>query len=475
MLSPATVAGSPTRRVGIMSMQRILNYGSSLQAYGLSRLLSDLDESVDVSFVDYVPGAVLVEDPQGTSRATRLVRKVVEHAHGDASIADKMRFFNHKRRYAGRNFPLLGIPRDRNHDLNLDVEIIGSDEVFNCIQASSNVGYSPDLFGRGTSARRVVSYAASFGNTTLSRIEAAGIGDTLKRDLSSFHEISVRDRNSYEIVSALTGRPPPIHVDPVLAYDFMGLERRVPCSACATTGTWSPTLYRGGSAGRRTSPWPRSHGASARESSVSVAPNHVATGSSTAIRSSCWRTSVTPRRCSRTRSMERSWPSSTSGRSRPRSDQSRRGDVWERGEAGLPALGPPSRGSSGRGSRRRLGRPVTGDRLRTGQDPALGGAAAHQLVPHPCRARERRSSMKTNPLPRVPRSAPAPRRIGLARHLDHDEGPPHTDVGAESELNAYENRRPPSNRRTSASPFGGRRRSVRAAVRRQIVVPRPPS
>jgi hypothetical protein len=209
-------------------MQRILNYGSSLQAYGLSRLLSDLDESVDVSFVDYVPGAVLVEDPQGTSRATRLVRKVVEHARGDASIADKMRFFNHKRRYAGRNFPLLGIPRDRNHDLNLDVEVIGSDEVFNCIQASSNVGYSPDLFGRGTSARRVVSYAASFGNTTLSRIEAAGIGDTLKRDLSSFHEISVRDRNSYEIVSALTGRPPPIHVDPVLAYDFMGLERRVP-------------------------------------------------------------------------------------------------------------------------------------------------------------------------------------------------------------------------------------------------------
>ncbi len=147
MLSPATVAASPTRRVGIMSMQRILNYGSSLQAYGLSRLLSDLDESVDVSFVDYVPGAVLVEDPQGTSRATRLVRKVVEHARGDASIADKMRFFNHKRRYAGRNFPLLGIPRDRNHDLNLDVEIIGSDEVFNCIQASSNVGYSPDLFG----------------------------------------------------------------------------------------------------------------------------------------------------------------------------------------------------------------------------------------------------------------------------------------------------------------------------------------
>ena len=65
MPSPATVAGSPTRRVGIMSMQRILNYGSSLQAYGLSRLLSDLDESVDVSFVDYVPGAVLVEDPQG--------------------------------------------------------------------------------------------------------------------------------------------------------------------------------------------------------------------------------------------------------------------------------------------------------------------------------------------------------------------------------------------------------------------------
>ena len=30
--------------------------------------------------------------------------------------------------------------------------VIGSDEVFNCIQKNSNVGYSPELFGKNNHA-----------------------------------------------------------------------------------------------------------------------------------------------------------------------------------------------------------------------------------------------------------------------------------------------------------------------------------
>ena len=313
-----------------------------------------------------------------------------------------MRFFNHKRRYAGRNFPLLGIPRYRNHDLNLDVEIIGSDEVFNCIQASSNVGYSPDLFGRGTSARRVVSYVASFGNTTLSRIEAAGIGDTLKRDLSSFHEISVRDRNSYEIVLALTGRPPPIHVDPVLAYDFMGDSSGGSSGQRLCDDRYVVAYVYPGRLSREENValavFARSIGQ--RSSSVSAAPNHVATGSSMAIRSSCWRTSVTPRRCSRTRSMERSWPSSTSGRSRPGCYPVPTG----RRMGTRRSWASCSRTSVSRIERSRIqatSRPSCHGRStsnRSGSSSRRSGGAPARF--HPCRARERRSSMKTNPRPR---------------------------------------------------------------------------
>jgi hypothetical protein len=214
-----------------MSMQRIHNYGSSLQAYGLRRLIEGLIDDVDVSFVDFTPGKILVDEAgvsAPTSKLRRALSKVAEYNDVDAKLSDKLRFFNHKRTYGTRYFPMIGVPPDPNHDLDLDVQVIGSDEVFNCVQSNTNVGYSRDLFGHGSPARRVISYAGSFGNTTMEKIEAFGIRRDLADDFSRFSAISVRDGNSARIVERLTGQQPAVHVDPVLAYDFMNQEARIP-------------------------------------------------------------------------------------------------------------------------------------------------------------------------------------------------------------------------------------------------------
>jgi hypothetical protein len=162
------------------------------------------------------------------TKTGRTLAKVREYAGGQGSMGDKLRFFGHKRRYAERYFPMVGITPERHRDLAVDIQVIGSDEVFNCVQSNTNVGYSRDLFGHGSPARHVISYAASFGNTTLEKIDAAGIRADLEVDLAAFDHISVRDRNSREIVQALTGRTASINVDPVLAYDIMQLEPRIP-------------------------------------------------------------------------------------------------------------------------------------------------------------------------------------------------------------------------------------------------------
>lgn len=216
--------------VGIMSMQRIRNYGSTLQAYGLSQLIGEVDPAAKVSFVDFRPGRPLVEgtDPTGGGTLGRNWSKVRGYARIDAPIADRLRFFNHKRRYAASYLPAVGIDAEPNWDSRLDVQVIGSDEVFNCVQANTNVGYSRDLFGHGSSARSLMSYAAAFGNTTLAKLETHGIRDEVADDLSRFASLSVRDRHSQELVEALTGRTASINVDPVLAYDFMRLESRIP-------------------------------------------------------------------------------------------------------------------------------------------------------------------------------------------------------------------------------------------------------
>jgi hypothetical protein len=109
-----------------MSMQRIYNYGSSLQAYGLRRLIEGVSDDIEVSFVDYRPGEVLVKDSSGsapTSKLGRVLSKVVEHNSVDATLSDKVRFFNHKRTYGKRYFPMLGIPRSADRDLDLDTSL----------------------------------------------------------------------------------------------------------------------------------------------------------------------------------------------------------------------------------------------------------------------------------------------------------------------------------------------------------------
>lgn len=215
-------------RIGIMSMQRIRNYGSTLQGYALKRLLLDAEQDAVVSFVDYRPGEVLIKEQASSSRVARTLAKVREYSSVDASLVDRARFLNHKRTYEARYLPLLGIPALPNYDQDVDVLVIGSDEVFNCVQSNTNVGYSRDLFGHRSPAQKVVSYAASFGNTTLKRIEDFGIRKDLEEDFSRFAAISVRDRNSADIIESLTGDRPVINVDPALAFDYMRREPQIP-------------------------------------------------------------------------------------------------------------------------------------------------------------------------------------------------------------------------------------------------------
>ena len=67
--------------------------------------------------------------------------------------------------------PLLGITDEMNYNPTLDSSGDWKHEVFNCIQKNSNVGYSTELFGKDNHADRVITYAASFGNTTLEKLE----------------------------------------------------------------------------------------------------------------------------------------------------------------------------------------------------------------------------------------------------------------------------------------------------------------
>ena len=209
-------------KVGIMSMQRIYNYGSFLQAYGLKALLEEM--GCEVKFVDYHPGECLLND-QREGRLKRSLKKGFQAFFQGASFKQSFDFIQFKRNFGKKYCKELGLNIERNYSSALDVLLIGSDEVFNCVQNNENVGFSLDLFGVGNQAKKLISYAASFGNTTLADLKKYQVEDVLTEALKKFNAISVRDENSKRIIKSLLNMVPEEHLDPVLIYDFLGKEQ----------------------------------------------------------------------------------------------------------------------------------------------------------------------------------------------------------------------------------------------------------
>lgn len=204
------------RKIGIMSMERIFNYGSFLQAYSLKNMIKSLN--YDTCFVDYHPGKILVKTNE-TNSLLRKVMKVNETIKVHTSLQNKLKYINYKKNYAANYYPLLGLKSEKNYLTNdLKTLVIGSDEVFNCVQSNVNVGFSKDLFGANSKADRLISYAASFGNTTIEKLNKYKISDQIAKWLNEFDSLSVRDENSKKIVQKLTNKKVVENLDPVLIY-----------------------------------------------------------------------------------------------------------------------------------------------------------------------------------------------------------------------------------------------------------------
>lgn len=211
-------------KVGIMSMQRVINYGSYMQALSLKTMLEGLGH--DVVFVDYKakPSIQHRRDPKywlqkgkHAVKNTGLCRSLANLYRGRPIGHRVSEGYTEAEQAFIPDLEKLGVEYDQFHyHTKVDALIIGSDEVFNCLQNADNVGFSPELFGKNNRAGILLSYAASFGNTTLERLDEYGVSKQIGRYLDRFDALSVRDENSAQIIRSLTGREPLQHLDPAL-------------------------------------------------------------------------------------------------------------------------------------------------------------------------------------------------------------------------------------------------------------------
>ena len=208
------------KKVGILSMQRVINYGSYLQAYALKQLLLR-HGAESVEFIDIRQGKFLdglkVSGFEHYKRRFKALLKVIRSGR-----------FMEKKRTLSYMLQLTDTIHTAWKELGLneyptypqvDMAVIGSDEVFHCCQPTK-WGFTTQLYGNIPEAKKIVSYAGSFGATKLEDIKRLGIDEAIAHYLKLMKYISVRDDNSAIIVRDLTGRDAEINIDPVLAYGF---------------------------------------------------------------------------------------------------------------------------------------------------------------------------------------------------------------------------------------------------------------
>ena len=192
-------------KTGILSMQRVNNYGSFFQALSLKSILEELGNTVE--FIDIKPGPVY---------------KGIEYTDKGIKDWSNQEFVNFRKKrneiISGYTKEYLGLTEKKNFKNDYDFAIIGSDEVFNCI-GNNDIGFTPQLFGKDVS-KYTITYAASCGHTTYEQIEENNLKGTIEESLNCLKNISVRDKNTYQFVKNIIDKEVSENVDPVFIYDF---------------------------------------------------------------------------------------------------------------------------------------------------------------------------------------------------------------------------------------------------------------
>jgi hypothetical protein len=211
-------------KIGILTFHFSTNYGALFQAYGLRSYL--ISKGHEVEFINYQPDYL---EAGGEIKLHTLISKATLTILYLRAVNLKEKYFGNKNKKSYfNNFQenYLGLTSTRtfkdktsleNAKLDYDVIVTGSDQVWNpSEQYGVDSVYYLD-FQTGNANVKKISYAPSFGKSTLEEKYHKEIG-TLIRKLDA---VSIREQSGAKIVEKITGSCPTIVPDPtVLISDF---------------------------------------------------------------------------------------------------------------------------------------------------------------------------------------------------------------------------------------------------------------
>ena len=202
-------------KAGIITHYDVHNHGAHLQMYALVQVLESLN--YDAKALKFRKNYDFMGGEKVGAKYSVSIKSLPIYFEYLLKNGVARTIYNYKKRKILSDFrtehELVGEFYSEAKDL--DVVVIGSDEIF-----SIEAGPNPWYYGIGIPCQKQISYAASFGPTTLEVIQKHNVGALIEAGVKHLSDVSVRDKNSHDIVEYFTKREASIVCDPVLLYGF---------------------------------------------------------------------------------------------------------------------------------------------------------------------------------------------------------------------------------------------------------------
>lgn len=210
-------------KVGIVTFQRVNNYGTVLQMYALYKTVQDMDITCDV--IDYQRNNIKdVIVWQKNKIRHILTGHPDKQLYGNWEFVKIMILEVFLNSFAKKEFngfrELISFSRNVDKktikELNseYDVFISGSDQVWNCGRINLDATYMLDFV---TNAQKKISYAASFGFKEI----PDKYRERYKKILQDYRKVSIRETDGIRIYNDLTGRNDAVRaLDPSMLLDI---------------------------------------------------------------------------------------------------------------------------------------------------------------------------------------------------------------------------------------------------------------
>lgn len=198
------------KSVGILTMHKVCNFGSALQAYATQSVITSLGYKCEL--IDYIyPNDFQFN--RGYSKTFKNWKSKLSYTLGLHPRWKKMKAMKKFWPYLHTSKSFKNYEQIHKNPPVYDIYLTGSDQVWNPQFTKGDTTFFLDFAPKNAVK---ISYASSFASTEL----PVEFCSQIKPLLKSYQSISVRETNGIEIVKSLTGKVCPVTLDPTLLLNF---------------------------------------------------------------------------------------------------------------------------------------------------------------------------------------------------------------------------------------------------------------